>query len=127
MLAQAGHRAREGFPARRCPCNRQPRTWRIQPVRVTTAHTSARPRRIVTMAVLGVLLTVLVAGCGSSSNTTSSSTAASTPETTSSAASTPASTSTGGSSSSSSSSSGGESLSLEADKEGQLKYDKTSL
>ena len=84
---------------------------------------SANPARPASRAIDGriaaalalslALLAVLAAGCGSSSTTTSTSTPASTSATSSSAASESANASNG--------------LSLEANKEGELKYDKKSL
>jgi len=77
---------------------------------------------------LGVCCAVALAalaGCGGSSNTTSSTatTAASTPATSSTATSTPSTTS----STTAPSSGASQSLSLEANREGQLKYNKSSL
>ena len=84
----------------------------------------ARSPRIFLAASLAVVLAAAIAGCGSSSKSTSSSSEAATPATTSSStASTPAASSE----SSSSAAGGSEQLSLEADKEGQLKYNTTSL
>ncbi|MHB8532910.1 MAG: plastocyanin/azurin family copper-binding protein [Solirubrobacteraceae bacterium] len=82
--------------------------------------------RLVSTAALGLALTALIAGCGSSSKKTTSNEAATPAATSSSAASAPASTSTS-SAAASSSSGAAEKLSVEADKEGALKYDTTSL
>jgi len=68
------------------------------------------------------LLALLIAGCGSSSSGSSSS--SSTPA---SPATTPSTSSSSSSSSSSGTAAKGEALSLEANSEGQLKYNKTSL
>jgi plastocyanin len=95
-------------------------------VRFHAAQASQRHLRISSIAILGLVLAIVIAGCGSSSKSTSSSTPAAA-ETTSSTASTPAATSSTSESSSSSSSGAGETLKLAADKEGQLKYDTTSL
>jgi plastocyanin len=65
------------------------------------------------------LLALLVAGCGSSSSGSSSS--SSTPATPSTTPSTPTTSSSGGTAAK------GEALSLEANREGELKYNKTSL
>jgi plastocyanin len=91
-----------------------------------TSATSTHRRTIRRSAVLGVALAALLAaaGCGSSSSGTTSSaaettSAATTPATTSSATSSTPAPATGGTASSS--------LSLEANPEGQLKYNTTSL
>ncbi len=77
----------------------------------------------------GALLAL--AGCGSSSSTTSSSTAASTPTPTVATTSTPAVTTPSSTTTSSSTAapapSAGQPLTLEANPEGQLKYNKTAL
>ncbi len=86
--------------------------------RIAAALSTAR-RRSAPLSLLALGLVVL-AGCGSSSKSTSSSSETSV----STAASTPAAPAT---SSTPGAAAGGTTLSLEANKEGQLKYDKTSL
>jgi len=79
-----------------------------------------RIRGALTLGVALALAAMLVAGCGNSSSSGSSSSSTSTPATTSS-------TSSSSSSSSSESANASNGLSLEANKEGELKYDKKSL
>ncbi len=85
-----------------------------------------RKRQLISTAALGLALAVLTAGCGSSSKKTTSSEAAAAAATSSSTAGTPAATSTSNSAASPGSAAA-EKVSLEADKEGQLKFDTTSL
>jgi uncharacterized cupredoxin-like copper-binding protein len=105
--------------------------WR----RPTTMHTppaqTKGPRTRLIPAVSALALTALLAalaGCGGSSTTSSSSAAAPASPATSSAASTTASTSTSASPApATGGGSGGQTLSLAANSEGQLKYETTSL
>jgi len=92
---------------------------------VATRSGATKRRSMPTVSILALMAGLLVlAGCGSSSSTTSSSastpTSAATPTTESSSAST-------STAASAAATSGGSNLSLEANHEGQLKYNTTSL
>jgi plastocyanin len=91
--------------------------------RIAAVLTGARPRRAASLSLIAIPLAVL-AGCGSSSKSSTTTTTETTP----------ASTGAGGTAAPSSTSPAASgaagaatTLSLEANKEGQLRYDKTSL
>ena len=90
---------------------------------VSAAATDRQGGRAIRRSVaLGVALTaLLIAGCGGSSSSSSSTSTPAAPATT------PSTSSSSSSSSSSGTTAKGEALSLEANREGELKYNKTSL